>query len=165
MEGRKKLPYLPLIYLIKWGSGWSSSKSFLDFQLWQVTVLQPLDLWWWIVAHLKNPSDINFHFTEKQHRSTLKECNLGSNLPYLYSTYVLVKSINWQRLYFFVDFNHFGQIVNPFSLRKLSFKLGKLGCYRVFYLSFSTLFQPFLDFSQLNCDDFSELLLKVVKID
>ena len=36
---------------------------FLDLQLWKVTVLQPLDLWWWIVAHLKAQSHIYSHIT------------------------------------------------------------------------------------------------------
>ena len=42
--GLKKLPYLPLVYVVKWGSSQSWVKSFLDFQLWKVTVLQPHDL-------------------------------------------------------------------------------------------------------------------------
>ena len=42
-------------------------------------VLQPLDLWWWIVAHLEALSHICLHFTEKLHSSTFKVCNLGSN--------------------------------------------------------------------------------------
>ena len=55
----------------------------------QVTVLHPLDLLWWIVAHLKALSHICLHFNEKLHKSTLKVCNLGSNYPYLCSSYIL----------------------------------------------------------------------------
>ena len=40
---------------------------FSDFQLWQVTVLQPLELWWWKVAHLRAPSHIYWHLTLKKH--------------------------------------------------------------------------------------------------
>ena len=45
-------------------------KYFLCLHLWQVTVLQPLELWWQKVAHLKVPSHINLHLTWKQHSTT-----------------------------------------------------------------------------------------------
>ena len=68
-------------------SKWEASKAiFSDLQLWQVKALQPLDLWWWIVAHLKAPSHICLHITEKQYRSTLKVCNLGQINTYLYTS-------------------------------------------------------------------------------
>ena len=40
------------------GSIFCWQEFFSDLQLLQVTVLQPLELWWWIVAHLKAPSHI-----------------------------------------------------------------------------------------------------------
>ena len=44
-----------LFCLVKRGSNRSRVKSFLDLQIWYVTVLQPLELWWQIVPHfLKN---------------------------------------------------------------------------------------------------------------
>ena len=81
----QKLSYPPLVYLVKWGFSCTGVKSFLNFQLWKVTVLQYLDLWWWMVAHLKTLSHICLHFTEKLHRNTLKVSNLGSKRLYLCS--------------------------------------------------------------------------------
>ena len=43
--------------------GEGSKAIFSDLQLWQVTVLQPLDLWQWIGAHLKALSHICLHLT------------------------------------------------------------------------------------------------------
>ena len=46
-----------LIYLIKCRV---IPKMLTDLQLWEVTVLQPLDLWWYTVALLKVPSYFTF---------------------------------------------------------------------------------------------------------
>ena len=43
-----------------------AAEFFSDFQLWQVTVLEPFELWWWIVAHLKAPSHTCLDTTKKQ---------------------------------------------------------------------------------------------------
>ena len=37
------------------------SNLFLDLQIWQVTVLQPLEVWWWKVDHLKAQSHTSFN--------------------------------------------------------------------------------------------------------
>ena len=47
-----------LFYFVKRGSNGSGVESFFDLQLWHLTVLQPLELLWWKVAHLKAPSNI-----------------------------------------------------------------------------------------------------------
>ena len=57
----KKLPYALPIYLVKspFDSTWA--RIFSDLQLWQVTVLQSLVLWWWLVTYLKILSHIYLH--------------------------------------------------------------------------------------------------------
>ena len=59
----KKIASRMLFYFIKMGSNGSDVESLLDLQLWHVTVLQPLELWWWIVAHLKFPRHMYLHLT------------------------------------------------------------------------------------------------------
>ena len=48
------------IYLVKKGSNAPAKEFVFNLQLWQVTVLhfQPLEQWWWKVAHFKAPSHI-----------------------------------------------------------------------------------------------------------
>ena len=53
------------IYLVIGGSGTPTQEFLFDLQLWQVTVLQPLELWWWKVAHLKALSYIHLHLNIK----------------------------------------------------------------------------------------------------
>ena len=57
-----------------------TQEFFFDLQLWQITVLQPFELWGWKVAHIKAPSNI---YCKNQHISTfnirqdvLKSANL-----------------------------------------------------------------------------------------
>ena len=49
----EKFALRSLFYLVKRGSNGSRVKFFLELQLWHVTYLKPLELWWQIVAHLK----------------------------------------------------------------------------------------------------------------
>ena len=53
------------IYVVNGGSGTPTQEFLFNLQLWQVTVLQPLELWWWKVAHLKAPSYIYWQLTLK----------------------------------------------------------------------------------------------------
>ena len=57
------------IYLVIGGSGTPTQEFLFNLQLWQVTILQPLELWWWKVAHLKAPSYIHWSwwFWYEQH--------------------------------------------------------------------------------------------------
>ena len=58
------LGYHP-IYLVKKGSNAPAKEFFFNLQLWQVTVLQPFELWWWKVVHKKALSHIYWHLTLK----------------------------------------------------------------------------------------------------
>ena len=49
----------------------------------------------WVTIHHHRSRD----FTETQHRSTLKVCNLSSSWPYLRSTYLLACDLNRTPLY------------------------------------------------------------------
>ena len=50
------------------------NSTFLNLQLWQIKVLQSLELWWWKVAHLKVPNHIHLYPSKKQHTSTFNIC-------------------------------------------------------------------------------------------
>ena len=51
------------VCLVQKGSNTPTREFVFDFQLCQVTVLQPLELWWWKVAHLKAICHIYLHLT------------------------------------------------------------------------------------------------------
>ena len=59
---------------MKTGLRTPTQEFFFNPQLWQVTVLQPFELRWWKVAHMKAPSHIYWHLTWKQHNSTFIIC-------------------------------------------------------------------------------------------
>ena len=91
----EKITLLASHLLSKMGLRWFGVESFLDFQLWKVTILQPLDLWWWILAHLKALIHICLHFAEKSIEALWRYVILAQNNP----IYVLTLKQKWSPLY------------------------------------------------------------------